>query len=192
MSSQVESAAHHPPSLKRARNGEIETASLADLIEWFLRYDSRVAVINHPRVEEIFRWKQAEDSSENETRFQFSRAEDRLAIGIFQALAENKSEPELHKWIVELLFALDEASQMNEEIATSYNLNIEESTSPVEEAAKLPSRAAQKIYLNSCWLETLCTAEARVLGWIYQELYGRPFHPENSGQWPVASDQLKS
>lgn len=179
MSSQIESATHHPPSLKRAADGEIEAASLADLIEWFLRYDSRVAIINHPRVEEIFRWKQAEDSSEDETRIQFSRAEDRLAIGIFQALAENKSEQELNKWIVELLSALDEASQMNEEIATSYNLNIEESASPIEEAAKLPSRTAQKIYLNSCWLETLCTAEARVLGWIYQELYGRAFHPDN-------------
>ena len=35
------------------------------------------------------------------------------------------------------------------------------------------------IYLTCCWLETLCTAEVRVLGWAYRELYGRPFHPNN-------------
>lgn len=175
MSSQTESPTHRPPSLKRAASGEVETASLADCIEWFLRYDARVSVINHPRIEEIFRWKQTTDAARDENELQFSRAEDRLAIGIIQAVAEHRSEPELHAWIVELLAALDEASKMNEEIATSYNLHTEEDASPIEEATKLPSRAAQTVYLNACWLKTLCTAEARVLGWIYQELYGKPF-----------------
>ena len=27
----------------------------------------------------------------------------------------------------------------------------------------------------NCWVETLCTVEARVLGWLYKEFYGRPF-----------------
>ena len=175
----IENAPHHPPPLKRAGEGGIEAASLAGVVEWFLRYDSRVGVINHPRVEEIFRWKQAQDSSSDESAFQFTCAEDRLAIGIFQAIAENESEAELHAWIAELLAALDEASKINEEIATSYNLRVEDDASPVEEAMKLPSRAAQTVYLNACWLETLCTAEARVLGWVYQELYGRTFHPNN-------------
>ncbi len=181
MASQInaESAAHQPPPLKRAASGDVEHSSLADVIEWFLRYDARVGVINHPRVEEIFQWKQKENSAQDESQFQFARAEDRLAIGIFRAIAENGSEPQLHKWITELLGALDEASKMNEEIATSYNLRTEEDASPIEEAAKLPSRSAQTVYLNTCWLETLCTAEARVLGWIYQEIYDRPFHPNN-------------
>lgn len=177
----AESQTHRPPPLKRAVNGNTDNASLADVIEWFLRYDPRVNVINHPRVEEVFRWKQTEDSSGSDgaDALRFNRAEDRLAVGIFQALAEHDTEPELHEWIAQLLGALDEARKINEEISTSYNLRTEEGVSPIEEAEKLPSRNAQIIYLNGCWLETLCTAEARVLGWVYQELYGRPFHTKN-------------
>jgi len=33
------------------------------------------------------------------------------------------------------------------------------------------------MYLTSSWIENLCTAEARFLGWIYQEMYGKPFTP---------------
>jgi hypothetical protein len=33
------------------------------------------------------------------------------------------------------------------------------------------------MYLSSCWFDALFTAEARVLGWVYQELYGKPFQP---------------
>jgi len=34
-------------------------------------------------------------------------------------------------------------------------------------------------FLINCWIESLCTAEIRVLGWLYQEFYRRPFRPEN-------------
>ncbi len=140
----AESQTHRPPSLKRAANGNIDNASLADVIEWFLRYDPRVNVINHPRVEEVFHWKQMEDSSGGDSAdaLQFNRAEDRLAVGIFQALAEHDTEPELHEWIAQLLGALDEARKINEEISIRYNLHTEEGVSPIEEAKKLPSRNA--------------------------------------------------
>ena len=47
----------------------------------------------------------------------------------------------------------------------------------LEKAEKLTTNAERRLYLTSCWLEQLCTAEARVLGWVYQEIYGRPFTP---------------
>ena len=45
----------------------------------------------------------------------------------------------------------------------------------MQKSEKLTTNAEKRLYLASCWLEALCTAEARVLGWIYQEIYGRPF-----------------
>ena len=47
----------HPPLLRDAR-GRIDVDSVPDVIQWFLDYDSRVAIIKHPRVEEVFQWKQ--------------------------------------------------------------------------------------------------------------------------------------
>ena len=96
-----------------------------------------------------------------------------------QALVEHDTEDELHGWIKELLAAIDDASKTNEAIADSYGLKPSEDSSVVSEAEKIPSRREREIYLNCCWLETLCTAEARVLGWAYQGLYGRPFRPDN-------------
>ena len=96
-----------------------------------------------------------------------------------QALAEHSTERALHAWISQLLNTLDEASKLNEEIANSYKLETGGGASVVHESEKIPSKRERTGYLISCWLETLCTAEIRVLGWIYQELYGRPFRPEN-------------
>jgi hypothetical protein len=90
---------------------------------------------------------------------------------------QNTSERELHEWISQLLNTLDEASKVNEEIANSYKLETEGGTSVIIEAGKIPTRQERNGYLISCWLETLCTAEIRVLGWIYQELYKKPFAP---------------
>jgi hypothetical protein len=47
----------------------------------------------------------------------------------------------------------------------------------VKEAEKIPSKGAQGNFLLNCWVEALCTAEVRVLGWLYREFYGRPFAP---------------
>ncbi|HEX8746661.1 MAG TPA: hypothetical protein VF717_05625 [Pyrinomonadaceae bacterium] len=168
-----------PPAISLDGPGQINTSSLADTIQWFMERDQRVAVIRHPAVEELFHWKQNESKSESEDVFIFDHAEDRLAIGIIQALRQHTSERELFDWISQLLNTLDEASKLNEEIAAAYKLEAGGGASVILEAAKIPSLRERKGYLISCWLETLCTAEVRVLGWIYQELYGRPFRPEN-------------
>jgi hypothetical protein len=47
----------------------------------------------------------------------------------------------------------------------------------VSEAAKIPSQRGRNDFLVNCWVETLCTAEARVLGWLYKEFYGRSYAP---------------
>ena len=172
-------AAHRPPPLARDARGRVDNASLADVIQWFLDYDGRTSVIKHPNVEELFQWKQAEDLRANENLYVFNRAEDRLAIGIVQAVTEHSTERRLHDWISQLLQTLDEATKANEEIAASYRLETGTDASPVREAAKIPSANGRTVYLTYCWLEALCTAEARVLGWLYQEMYGRIFHPDN-------------
>ena len=168
-----------PPPIKLDAPDKINTGSLADCIQWFLERDQRVAVIRHPSVEELFHWKQNESKSENEDVFIFDHAEDRLAIGIIQALMQYTSEQELHAWISQLLNTLDEATKVNEEIANAYKLETEGGQSVVIESEKIPTRRERTGYLVSCWLETLCTAEIRVLGWVYQELYGRPFRPDS-------------
>lgn len=165
----------YPPKLRKNADGEIDNNSLADVLEWFLNFDPRVALVRNPPVEELFQWKQQDDKANNIKIYPFENAEARFAVGVFQALGENDSEAELRLWITEVLEALGEARQTDEQIAASYKL--EQSQSHVEQAAKIPSNTERRLYLSSCWLESLCTAEARVLGWIYQELYGKPFAP---------------
>src|SRR5689334_21225505 len=98
-----------PPALVREEGGAINTSALADVIEWFLTHDQRAAVIRHPKVEEIFHWKQEESRRAGEEVLRFARAEDRFVIGIMQALTEHESERELHDWILQLLNALYDA-----------------------------------------------------------------------------------
>ncbi len=161
----------------RDARGRIDVDSVPDVIQWFLDHDSRVAIIKHPRVEEVFQWKQEQSRQASEEIFVFNRAEDRLAIGIIQALAENATERELHSWIGQLLNALDAASLANESVSEAYSLDLAGNTSIVSEAAKISSQRGRNDFLVNCWVETLCTAEARVLGWLYKEFYGRPYAP---------------
>ena len=165
------------PPLVRNAQGRVDVDSVPDVIEWFLNYDQRVSVVKHPRVEEVFQWKQEQSRLANEDVFVFNRAEDRLAIGIIQALAENSTEPDLHSWISQLLNALDAASKANEEISEAYQLDLSDGHSVVTESAKIPTQRSRSEFLINCWLESLCTAEVRVLGWLYKEFYGRPFAP---------------
>jgi hypothetical protein len=172
-------AAGQPPPLARDELGRIEPASLADLIEWFLNHDPRVNMIRHPKVEEVFQWKQAESRRAGEEVYEFTNAEERLAIGIMQAIVENEGEGALHGWISQLLNALDDATKTTEEVSHAYHLDTSGEASTVGEAAKIPTERGRAIFLTCCWLEALCTAEVRVLGWVYQQLYGRPFQPGN-------------
>ena len=177
--SSSEAATQGPPTTRRDAEGRVEPASLAAVIQWFLDYDERVAVVRFPAVEALFQWRQQEELKGGAEPLGFNRAEDRLAVGVMQALVEHDTEAGLHAWLKELLSALEDARKTNELIAESYGLKPSEDSPVVSEAEKIPSRRERDIYLNCCWLETLCTAEARVLGWAYQGLYGRAFHPDN-------------
>lgn len=167
------------PVLLRDEYGAVNYDSLPDVIQWFLDYDQRVAVIKHPKVEELFQWKQEQSRQAGEDVFNFNRAEDRVAIGIIQSVAHNPTEPELHAWIAQLLNALNRASQTTEQLSSEYQLDMTAAVSIVQESKKIPANVTRNNFLFDCWLETLCTAEVRVLGWLYLEFYGRPFHPEN-------------
>jgi hypothetical protein len=165
------------PPLQRDAYGQVDVDSIPDVIEWFLNYDQRVAIFRHPSVEEVFQWKQQHAKVQGEEIFQFNRAEDRLAIGIIQALADNATERSLHEWIGQLLGALDAASKANETTADAYKLDLQSGGSIVKEAEKIPFQRGRTEFLLNCWIETLCTAEARVLGWLYKEFYSRPYAP---------------
>jgi hypothetical protein len=166
------------PVLLRDSAGRIDYDSIPDVIQWFLDYDERVAIVKHPKIEELFHWKQQQSRDAGEDVFNFNRAEDRLAIGIIQSLAHHPTEEALHRWIAQLLNALNAASKATENVAQAYTLEID-SGSIVNESAKIPSASARQDFLINCWVETLCTAEVRVLGWLYREIYQRPFHPNN-------------
>jgi len=165
----------YPPKLQKTANGDIDINSLANLLEWFLNFDQRVALVRHPHVEELFQWKQKDDEENEIETYPFENAEARFAIGTFQALGENNTEDKLQRWVTEVLQALGEAKQTSEEIAASYKLD--SGKSHVEQAESIPNKTERRLYLTSSWLEALCTAEVRFLGWVYQEIYNKPFQP---------------
>jgi hypothetical protein len=171
----AEKSDDQPPKLRFKQNGDIETASLADLLEWFLMYDGRTARMRHADTEELFQWKQMDDVERGISIFPFENAEARFAVGAFKALDENNSEPLLKLWISDLLEALQNSRSTKAEITEAYDLDADVDAFSVRKAEKLTSKAEKRLYLTSCWLEALCTAEARFLGWVYQEKYGRPF-----------------
>jgi hypothetical protein len=166
-----------PPKLKRGADGGIDDNSLADLIEWFLSFDERTARMRHPYTEELFQWKQHDDSENGVGIYPFENAEARFAIGVFQALKENNSEPLLGLWLTDVLNALHESRETKREISEANKIDDSSEQLALERAEKLTTKAERRLYLTSCWLEQLCTAEARVLGWVYQEMYGKPFTP---------------
>jgi predicted enzyme related to lactoylglutathione lyase len=165
------------PPLLRDAGGKIDLDSVPDVIQWFLDFDQRVAIVKHPNVEEVFQWKQENSRNQGEAVFAFKQAQDRLAIGIIQALEKHNTEGALHSWISQLLNALDSASKANEAAAEAYKLDLAGGGSVVKEAEKIPSVRGRRDFLINCWVETLCTAEARVLGWLYKEFYGKAFAP---------------
>jgi hypothetical protein len=167
-----------PPKLKRQADGVVEANSIADLIEWFLNYDERTSRMRHPHTDELFQWKQADDEANGVGIYPFENAEARFAIGAFQAVQENNSAPLLDLWLNDVAAALHEARNTKAEIAEANKIDETSLDSALAKAEKLTTNAEKRLYLTSCWLETLCTAEARVLGWIYQELYGKPFAPK--------------
>ena len=167
-----------PPKLiLDARSGHPDVASVADLVDWFLNYDERTARIRHPHVNELFLRKQSDDKANGVPIYPFENAEARFAIGVIQALAENNSEPLLKLWITDVLNALHESRETKTQLTDTYRLGDDLDASPVSKSEKLTTNTEKRLYLTSCWIEALCTAEARFLGWVYQEIYGRPFSP---------------
>ena len=164
-----------PPKILRTQDGALDNSSLADLVEWFLNFDERTARMRHPYTEELFHWKQHDDTENGIGIYPFENAEARFAVGVFQALQENNSEPLLQLWLSDVLAALHEARETKAEITEAYKLDEDPEQLALDKAEKLTTKAERRLYLTSCWLEQLCTAEARVLGWIYQDIYGRPF-----------------
>ena len=164
-----------PPKLRLKDDGTIDPGPLADLVEWFLAFDERTARMRHPHVDELFQWKQQDDKVNGVGIYPFENAEARFAIGVFQALEENDSEPLLKLWVSDVLNALAESRETKRELTEAYRLDDDPEASAIQKSEKLTTNAERRLYLTSSWLEALCTAEARVLGWVYQELYGKPF-----------------
>jgi hypothetical protein len=164
-----------PPPLRRAADGSVDENSLADVIEWFLNNDERTSRVRHPNSDELFAWKQSDDQQAGIGTYPFENAEARFAIGTIQAVKTNDSEPLLKLWISDLLEALSQARESKAELTEAYDLDADAELPSLKKAEKLTNNVERRLYLSSCWLEVLCTAEARVLGWLYQQLYGRPF-----------------
>lgn len=174
--SEPQKAATSPPKLLRSADGP-EMSSLADVLEWFLNFDERTARLRHPYAEELFQWKQIHDKNIGVAVYPFENAEARFAVGVFQALGENNTEALLNGWISDILNALSESKQTKTELTETYGLDAIPEDLAIAKSEKLTTNAEKKLYLTSCWIEVLCTAEARFLGWVYQELYGKPFEP---------------
>lgn len=166
-----------PPKLRVAADGVVDTSSLADALEWFLGFDERTARMRHRNTDELFAWKQADDQANGIAAFPFENAEARFALGAIQAVRENDSEPLLKLWITDVLEALGGARETRTDLEHSFNLTEGPELSSLKKAAKLTTNTERRLYLTSCWIEVLCTAEVRFLGWVYQELYGKPFSP---------------
>lgn len=166
-----------PPKPAIDTQGKLDMSSIADVIEWFLNFDERTARMRHPQVQELFQWKQADDEENGVATYPFENAEARFAVGVVQALQENDREPLLKLWISDVLSALQEAKQTKSELSANYKLDAKPMDSALTKAEGLTTNSERRMYLTSCWFDALFTAEARVLGWIYQELYGKTFQP---------------
>lgn len=169
---------NQPPKLRHLPTGEIDNSSVADLIEWFLNYDERTARVRLAYTDELFQWKQADDEANGVGTYPFENAEARFAIGAIQALNENDTEDKLKVWITEVLEALGAAREMKSEMSNAYRLDDEDTEAfAVKKAEKLTTNSEKRLYLSNCWFEVLYTAEARFLGYVYQEIYGKAFEP---------------
>ena len=166
-----------PPKLRRTETGEVDVGSVADLLEWFLTFDERTARMRHANTDELFQWKQKDDEMSGVAIYPFENAEARFAVGSVQALGENNSEPLLKLWITDVLEALGRARETKTELTTAYDLDSDLEAFSLKKAEKLTTKTERRLYLSCCWLEALCTAEARFLGYVYQEIYDQPFAP---------------
>ena len=165
------------PKLRRTEKGELDIGSVADLLEWFLTFDERTARMRHANTDELFQWKQKDDEATGVGIYPFENAEARFAVGAIQALGENNTETLLKEWITDVLEALGRARETKSELTTAYDLDSDLAAFSLKKAERLTANTEKRLYLSCCWLEALCTSEARFLGFVYQEIYGQPFAP---------------
>ena len=169
--------ANDPLKLRRSETGELDIGSVADLLEWFLTFDERTARMRHAKTDDLFQWKQTDDSEQGVGIYPFENAEARFAVGAVQALGENNTEPLLKLWITDVLEALGRARETKTELTAAYDLDSDLEAFSLKKAENFTTNTEKRLYLSCCWLEALCTAEARFLGYVYQEIYGQPFAP---------------
>src|SRR5687768_3855616 len=129
------------PKLLRNPEGGIDNTSLADLVEWFLNFDERTARMRHPYTEELFQWKQHDDVANGVGVYPFENAEARFAVGVFQALQENNSEPLLGLWLSDVLAALHDARETKIEITEANKLDDAPDMLAIEKAEKLTTKS---------------------------------------------------
>ncbi len=88
---EAKSQENEPPKLRRTESGEVDTNSLADLLEWFLMYDERTARMRHANTRRAVSMESKYDEQQGIVTYPFENAEARFAVGTFQALAENNT-----------------------------------------------------------------------------------------------------
>ena len=128
-----------PPKLRKTADGDIDINSLADLLEWFLNYDARVALVRHPHVEEFFN---GSSRAMRQTVWRFTRLKmpkPDLPSVFFRRSVKTILKTELNHWISEVLQTFGEVKQTNEDIAAAYNL--EQDQSHIEQAEKIPIKS---------------------------------------------------
>ena len=163
------------PPLQRDARGNVDLDSVPDVIQWFLDYDQRVAIIKHPNVEEVFQWKQEQSRRRRAKKFSISI---RPKIGwrseSFRRLPRTPPNARFIRGLANFLTRSTPRRRPTKQLPKLTSSISRSGGSIVKEAEKIPSAARTSRFLINCWVETLCTAEARVLGWLYKEFYGRP------------------
>src|SRR4026207_2283136 len=112
-----------PPAPPRTAEGALPRLAPARVFALFINCDERTARIRLPYTEQLFQCKQTNDAADGTATYPFENAEARLAIGVFQAVEENYSEPLLGQWLSDVLAALHEARNAKAEISEAYRLD---------------------------------------------------------------------
>jgi len=168
-----------PPKLRLTAEGSADIGSLADVLEWFLNFDETHRPHEATRPSKRFSNGNSRTTRSTASRSTRSRTpRPALPSARFQALAENDTEPKLNR----LDHRYPQRPRRRPDVAHRDLGILRPRRRPelyaVAKADKLTTAIEKRIYLTSSWIEALCTAEARYLGWSIRKLYGKPFHPK--------------
>ena len=165
----------HPPLL-RDPSGHVDVDSVPDVIQWFLDYDSRVAIIKHPRLKRSFNGSR--NKADRTTKKYSCLAGLRIVwqLGLSRLWARTPRNAAFTPGLGSCSMRSTRPQRLTKPFLRPMAWT-SQLTSIVTEATKIPTQRGRNDFLVNCWVETLCTAEARVLGWLYKEFYGRPYSP---------------